>query len=82
MILSRLVDSKVKCIDAYYLTTAGSTAFSNIFSKGFYSSFRKFAGKCRMCRARQAVCQASISQRRSSLEFVIKWTYAFRLTRI
>ena len=43
MILSRLVDSKVKCVDAYYLTTAGSTAFSNIFSKGFYSSFRKFA---------------------------------------
>ena len=45
MILSRLVDTRAKCIDAYYLTTAGSAAFSNIFTKGFYSSFRKFCGE-------------------------------------
>ena len=45
IVLSRLVDSGAKCIDAYYLTTAGSAEFSNIFNEELYSSLRKFCGE-------------------------------------
>ena len=45
MIFSRLAESGAKCIDAYYLTTAGSAELSRIFNQGFYSSLRKFFGE-------------------------------------
>jgi hypothetical protein len=45
MVLSRLLDTGAKCIDAYYMTTAGSAEFSRVFNKEFYTSFRKFCGE-------------------------------------
>jgi hypothetical protein len=45
MIFSRLADSGAKCIDAYYLTSAGSAEFSRTFDRGFYSALRKFCGE-------------------------------------
>ena len=82
MELIRLADSGARCIDAYYLTSAGSAEFPRVFIPEFYRSFRKFCGEVQQIELRTTVSMPNIDVWETSIstqELVIKWTCVFLL---